>query len=68
MVTEYKITDTKRGKSAFECLDCDRISIYKTETSDGLICPHCKSKYFVFIGYVEGIKIRRDDDDKEPKK
>lgn len=58
MVTNYRVTNKKTNKIMFECLNCGRIAIYKSNTSDGKRCPQCDGGPFVALGYA----VRRSDD------
>lgn len=49
---EYIVSDTKTGKLAFRCLDCEKISVYPERSGDGRTCANCGG-HITPIGYAK---------------
>lgn len=54
-IPDYIVSDTKTGKLAFQCLECEKISVFPERTGDGRSCAHCGG-HIKSIGYAKAVK------------
>lgn len=52
---QFVVSDVKTEKTAFKCIECEKISVYPTLRADGRKCAHCGG-CITPIGYATEVK------------
>lgn len=52
---KFIISNTKTGKLAFRCLECEKVSVFPERFSDGRRCGHCGG-HLMPLGYAKAVK------------